>query len=78
MEYTDGNLARVGDLVLIDKQYQGVVVADMDGGEYSSQHPQEQWGYLRSGVMIDTDFGGLVHYEQDTLVCETIELVQRA
>ncbi|WP_425056416.1 hypothetical protein [Pseudomonas abyssi] len=78
MEYTDGNLARVGDRVLIAKQYQGVVVADMDGDEYSSKHPKEQWGYLHSGVMIDTDFGGLVHYEQDTLVGETIELVQRA
>ncbi|MCZ4287187.1 hypothetical protein O4H29_20360 [Marinobacter salarius] len=53
-------------------------MADMDGDEYSSEHPKEQWGYLHSGVMIDTDFGGLVHYQQDTLVGETIELVQRA
>ena len=49
----------------------------MDGDEDSSEHPKEQWGYLRSGIMIDTDFGGLVHYEQDTLVCEIIKLLHR-
>ncbi len=78
MKYTDGNLARVGDRVLIGKKYHGIVVADMDGDEYSTEHPKEQWGYLRSGVMVDTDFGGIVHYDQDTLVGEIMELVQRA
>jgi len=29
--------------------------------------------YLGSGVMIDTDFGGLVHYQEGNLKGETIE-----
>lgn len=78
MKYTDGNQVKVGDKVLIGRQYHGVVVADMNSDEYSANHPEEQWGYLNSGVMIDTDFGGLVHYEQDSLVAESIELVSRA
>lgn len=61
MKYTDGNQARVGDQVFIANQYHGVVVANMDGDEYSNEHPREAWGYLTSGIMIDTDFGGLVH-----------------
>jgi len=78
MKYTDGNEAKIGDRVLISGIYTGVVVADMDSDEYSDQHPKEQWSYLGAGVMIDTDFGGLVHYEQASLVSEAIELMQRA
>ncbi|MBB3045896.1 hypothetical protein FHR99_000132 [Litorivivens lipolytica] len=77
MKYTDGNQAKVGDQVLIGKKYHGVVVADIDAGEYSIEYPREQWSYLISGVMIDTDFGGLVHYDQESLVGEVIELVKR-
>ena len=78
MIYTDGNQAKIGDHVLISGQYRGVVVANMDDCEYSTEHPKEQWSYLQSGVMIDTDFGGLVHYEQDALIGEIIELVSRS
>ncbi|MFK8012431.1 MAG: hypothetical protein AB8B80_10345 [Marinicellaceae bacterium] len=78
MKYTDGNEAKVGDHVRISGIYKGVVVANMDSDKYSHDHPKEQWSHIRSGVMIDTDFGGLVHYEQDSLVGETIELMQRA
>jgi len=78
MKYTDGNEAKVGDRVRISGIYKGIVVANMDSDEYSNEHPKEQWGYLGAGVMIDTDFGGLVHYEQSSLVGETIELMQRA
>ncbi|WP_303761277.1 hypothetical protein [Alcanivorax jadensis] len=78
MKYSDGTQAKIGDKVLIGEKYHGIVVADMDGDEYSRECPRKQWGYLVSGVMIDTDFGGLVHYEQDSLVGEFMELVQRA
>lgn len=77
MKYTDGNQAKVGDKVLIDSQHYGLVVADIDGNEYSVDLPREQWGYLKSGVIINTEFGGLVHYEQGNLVSEPIELVSR-
>ena len=78
MNYKDGTKAKVGDRVLIGGQYHGVVVADMDGDEYSRDYPGDQWRYLGSGVMIDTDFGGLVHYDQSSLDGELMELVQRA
>jgi len=78
MNYTDGTQAKAGDRVLIGGRHHGVVVADMDGDEYSREYPREQWGNLGSGVMIDTDFGGLVHYDQNSLDGELMELVQRA
>jgi hypothetical protein len=64
MHYFDGNEAHLGDVVLIDGKYKGTVVASMDTNEYSDAHPKEQWGYLKKGVMIDTEFGGLVHYTE--------------
>lgn len=78
MKYTDGKQAKVGDNVLIGGQFHGLVVADLDADEYAVEYPGEQWGYLKSGLMIDTDFGGLVHYDQGSLKSELIELVSRA
>ena len=63
---------------VIGGRHHGIVVADMDGDEYSREYPREQWGNLGSGVMIDTDFGGLIHYDQSSLDGELMELVQRA
>ena len=74
MKYMDGTKIKLGDKVLISKKHYGVVVADIDGNEYSESNPKEQWAYLGSGVMIDTDFGGLVHYQQENMEGETIEI----
>jgi hypothetical protein len=72
--YEDGNEAMAGDLVHIDVKYRGTVVACMDRNEYLRD--QEQWAYLREGIMIDTDFAGLVHYGTD--MAEGLVLVKRA
>jgi hypothetical protein len=60
MKYADGTEIEPGDVVQIDGAYRGVVVASMDTGKYLPG--QEGWGYLGQGIMVDTDFGGLVHY----------------
>lgn len=75
MVYTDGNEARLGDKVAIDGDHRGVVVACIDRGEYSSAHPQTQWSHLAHGILIDTSFGGLVHYKDASL--ENITLLER-
>ncbi len=77
MNYRDGSQIRLGDRVLIGKQHRGVVVIDLDGDAYPSEELRAQWAYLKVGVMIDTDFGGLVHYDQDGLDGEIIELLER-
>ncbi|CAH0535395.1 hypothetical protein VST7929_02968 [Vibrio stylophorae] len=77
MKYTDGNQSKLGDSVQIDDKYFGVVVVDVDAGEYSKPYPKEVWSYLSSGILVDTDFGGLVHYVQDTLTVEKMVLIKR-
>jgi len=64
MKYPDGTEMKPGDVVQIDVQYRGRVIASMDTGEYLPG--QEHWSYLAAGVMIDTDYGGLVHYTSET------------
>lgn len=63
MKYADGSDIRPGDLVQIEIRYRGTVVASMDLNEYLEGH--EKWAYLTEGIMVDTDFAGLVHYVAD-------------
>jgi hypothetical protein len=60
MHYSDGDLVQVGDVVSVDVTGRGRVVASMDTGHYLPG--EEGWSYLVVGVMVDTDFGGLIHY----------------
>ncbi len=76
MFYSDSNEARVGDTIAIDEKYSGVVVAVIDTNEFSENYPVEQWAYLREGILVDTDFGGLVHYQSTEH--EKILLISRA
>ncbi len=78
MRYRTGQEVRVGDVVRINEKHSGTVVwcagAESDS---TSVHPSE-WDYLRVGVMIDTSFGGLVHYaDERALVSEGVVLAHR-
>lgn len=75
VNYTDGREAMLGDEVLIDGQHKGIVVACIDSGQYSTQYSGNDWAYLMEGALIDTDFGGLIHYKNSAN--ERIVLVKR-
>ena len=65
MKYPDGQEIRLGDRVKLGRNEEGVVVADIDNGEYSGgEHTEAQWGYLREGVMISFPVVGLIHYKE--------------
>jgi hypothetical protein len=63
MLYTDCGEAMIGDDVAISGNYRGVVVASIDRAEYSAAYPEARWAYLKKGVLMETDFDGLAHYE---------------
>lgn len=75
VNYADGNEARVGDIVSIDGQYWGTVVVCVDRGEYADAYPAAQWSSLGAGILVDTDFGGLVHYSGED--ADRMTLVKR-
>jgi hypothetical protein len=63
MKYPDGQEIMAGDKVLIDGKYDGLVVACIDANDFLPGH--DGWAYLQQGIMVDTSFGGLVHYTND-------------
>jgi hypothetical protein len=78
MRYHDDQPIHVGDVVTIDVRHQGMVVACIEDGIYLHPHTKEQWTHLREGVQIDTSFGGLVHYpDQTALESDQVELLRR-
>jgi hypothetical protein len=78
MRYLDGQEIRVGDVVSIDTKYRGTVVGCIDSAQYTEPHSAAQWGHLNSGVVVDTDFGGIVHYpDQAAVEAEGFRLLSR-
>jgi hypothetical protein len=67
MKYSDGTEARLGDQVRLSNGEQGTVVFSVDANEYSTDFPREEWNYLAKGIMIKTDSGALVHYEDPNM-----------
>jgi hypothetical protein len=60
MKYADGREIEPGDIVQIDVVHRGTVMASMDTDRYLPGW--QDWAYLKEGIMVDTSFGGLVHY----------------
>jgi hypothetical protein len=75
MKYADGQDVKLGDRVRLGHDDGGVVVASIDTGDYSNEHPEAQWGYLKKGVMINFPLYGLIHYEESE---PDLQLIERA
>ncbi len=56
---------RLGDVVLDRAGLTGQVVANIDCAAFSPEYPESEWAHLARGVLVLTEQGGLVHY-QDT------------
>ena len=76
MIYSDGHEAMIGDTVAISGIHRGIVLACLDRSEYSLDYPRDEWAYLQRGVLIQTDFAGLMHYAE--IGDEHFALVSRA
>jgi hypothetical protein len=78
VRYASGQEVLPGDLVKIDTKYRGTVIACIAEAKYLPPHSAMQWAQLKTGAMIDTDFGGLVHYPDESgLADDNIELISR-
>ena len=64
MLYSDDHEAMLGDKIAIAPSHNGLVVACLDRIEYSPDFPEAEWAYLGSGVLVLTDFAGLIHYTE--------------
>jgi len=64
MKYADGQKMKLGDKVRLGQDDGGVVVCLIDTGEFCVEYPQDQWAYLKKGVLIKFPLHGLIHYEE--------------
>lgn len=64
MKYPDGSEARLGDRVRLINGDAGIIVASMDTNEFSPEYPAESWAPLKPGIMILTDKGAVVRFEE--------------
>ncbi len=53
----------------------GIVVCDLDGDSYSDEFPKSEWGYLGSGILIETEEAGLIHLTEEHVDFEKVEVV---
>lgn len=74
MKYLNGEKVLVGDKVKLWDNCIGVVVCSIDDDEYSDDYPKEDWGYLKNGIVINSDKGGLIHTIKPD---EDLELIER-
>jgi hypothetical protein len=78
MLYRDGQSIHVGDIVRIELHHEGKVVGCIEDGVYLAPHTKDQWTHLSHGVLIDTSFGGLVHYaDEAALESGQVDLLRR-
>lgn len=73
--YSDGQAAQIGDVLRIGNTGSGTVVACIGSNCFALPHPAEQWSYLGTGLLVDTDFGGLIHYP--SVAEESMALLRR-
>ena len=67
MKYPDGTVAKLGDRVRLPNGECGTIVFSIDTDEYSANFPKDEWDYLCKGVMVMTDVGALVHFEDPNI-----------
>lgn len=79
MRYSDGNIPMIGDVVEIGGKYRGVVrlvLAPTTRAEF--QDPGSSY-VPSTGLFVDTDFGGPVHYPTvESILEERFRLISRA
>lgn len=60
--YADQRPMIIGDVVEIPGCGRGKIVAIVDQKKFSEEYPAEEWLYLESGLLLEMDDMGLVHY----------------
>ena len=72
MKYANGRSIAVGDRVKLWSNQRGTVVCSLDTNEFTSEYPEIEWAYLKSGIVVKTDSGETFHYTEPD---EDFELV---
>lgn len=67
MYYIDGTKVCVGDKVSFDPNITGKIVCSIDDKQFNEKYPENDWEYLKVGVLVETNEIGLVHLEENDI-----------
>lgn len=74
MNYQNGDNVALGDIVSLGGGIQGAVVAVLGDKKFSPRYPEKEWGYLGSGILVESNEAGVVHVEQSI---DSVTLIAR-
>lgn len=75
MKYVDGQEIQVGDRVRMGDDDGGIVVCDIEAGNFSPSYPKSEWDYLNEGVVIVFPRYGVLHMTEAE---SDLELIARS
>lgn len=61
MKYRDGTEILLGDQVIVDETWSGIVVAIFDKDEFNPDLERRDWLSLKDGVLVEFSNGALLH-----------------
>ena len=64
MKYADGQIAMIGDELELGGEMTGIVVACLDERQFTPEFPESRWGVLKSGVLVNSEQAGIIHYPE--------------
>ncbi|MCO6527050.1 hypothetical protein [Snodgrassella sp.] len=68
MNYLNGNEIRAGDKLSLEGGMTGIVLCSFDSKDYLPEFNYESWiDICKTGIMVDTDVAGLIHYSEPKL-----------
>jgi len=67
MQYLNGESVGLGDQVELWRGATGRVVAIFDAMQFSPEYPEQEWAYLKTGILIDSPQAGLIHFPKTDL-----------
>lgn len=65
-KYPDGQEVMLNDKIALGSDSEGTVICLITEGKYRDEEAKA-WGYLKSGVIVDTTSYGIIHYHDDCL-----------
>ena len=64
MKYPDGQPVALGDVIELYPGLCGEVVCSLDDRQFSVLYSEKDWSHLKKGILVKSDKGGLVHFDQ--------------
>ncbi|MBB6241255.1 hypothetical protein [Rhodanobacter sp. MP1X3] len=64
MFYEDGQIVMLDDFVDLGGGMTGKVVGLIEQNKYTEGYSGDDWGYLKIGVVVNTEVAGTIHYPE--------------